>query len=110
MAVGHVEGQDARLLGSGETVGRAGKEGRLLRFRHEDSGMRTQVPVQRTRPALHRTDDEQVRVAGLSSEIAPAIWGAAQETKTAIQNLTPSQSSLEQVFLNAVKEKRHANS
>lgn len=56
------------------------------------------------------TSDECVLVSGLAAEIAPLIWQSAQETDTGIQNLTPSQSSLEQVFLNAVQEKRHANS
>lgn len=52
----------------------------------------------------------QLVVAGDESDITPAIWMAADETDTAIQNLTPSQSSLEEVFLKAVREKRNADS
>lgn len=56
------------------------------------------------------TADDRLLVAGLSAEIAPQIWQAAKAAGVSIQNLTPSQSSLEQVFLDAVREKNVANS
>lgn len=52
----------------------------------------------------------QLRVAGESSEISNELWKVASDCNLAIQNLMPSQSSLEEVFLNAVREKRNANS
>lgn len=55
-------------------------------------------------------DPSTLQVTGLVAEISGAIWECAAEVGVVIQNLTPSQSSLEQVFLDAVREKHHANS
>ena len=52
----------------------------------------------------------RLRVAGESSEIASELWKVASGCGVAIQNLMPSQSSLEEVFLNAVRENRNADS
>lgn len=52
----------------------------------------------------------KLRVAGDSSEIAADLWKVASSCGAAIQNLMPSQSSLEEVFLKAVRENRNADS
>ncbi len=54
-------------------------------------------------------NDGELRVAGEVSDIAGAIWSASRDANVAVQNLIPSQSSLEEVFLNAVREKRSAD-
>lgn len=51
-----------------------------------------------------------LKVAGESGEIAGDLWRVASSCGVAIQNLMPSQSSLEEVFLNAVRENRNADS
>lgn len=56
------------------------------------------------------TGKNQLRIAGESTDIAKQLWQIAGECGVAVQNLMPSQSSLEEVFLNAVREKRDANS
>lgn len=55
-------------------------------------------------------DGTLLTVAGEVSTVAPAMWSAAHQLKIAVRDLTPSQSSLEEVFLSAVREKRHAHS
>ncbi len=55
-------------------------------------------------------NNQQLRVGGETATVAPQIWAAAAEAGIGIQNLTPSQSSLEEVFLKAVREKRNADS
>jgi ornithine carbamoyltransferase len=52
----------------------------------------------------------QLRVAGDANEIAADLWMVASSCGVAIQNLMPSQSSLEEVFLKAVRENRNADS
>ncbi|MEZ6130463.1 MAG: ABC transporter ATP-binding protein [Planctomycetaceae bacterium] len=52
----------------------------------------------------------RLQVDGEVRGVSSSIWSAAAEHRVAIQNLIPSQSSLEEVFLAAVREKRHADS
>ena len=52
----------------------------------------------------------ELQVAGAASAVAGPIWAAAAAAKVGIQNMTPSQSSLEEVFLTAVREEQHADS
>ena len=66
--------------------------------------------LQQSELQVHDVSETSLRVAGLSAKIAPTIWQAAADSGTAIQNMTPSQSSLEQIFLDAVREERSANS
>ena len=54
--------------------------------------------------------NNRLRVFGDSTEVADSIWKIADEEKVAILNQIPSQSSLEEVFLQTVREKRHADS
>ena len=56
------------------------------------------------------TDENQLQVDGETNQVAHAIWSAVDELGLAVQNLTPSQSSLEEVFLNAVREVQRADS
>ncbi len=52
----------------------------------------------------------RIKVAGDSTMIAASIWKVAEQCQVAILNQIPSQSSLEEIFLQTVREKRHANS
>ncbi|MCR9198116.1 MAG: ABC transporter ATP-binding protein [Planctomycetaceae bacterium] len=51
-----------------------------------------------------------VRVPGIAEDVAHRIWRVAESCEAVIQNLTPSQSSLEEVFLNVVRESQSADS
>ncbi len=51
-----------------------------------------------------------IEVAGAADAVSRMVWSAAAKANVGIQNLTPSQSSLEEVFLKAVREDRNANS
>lgn len=52
----------------------------------------------------------QLQVKGTAADVSKKIWEVASQCGIAIQNLKASQSSLEEVFLNAVKETKHADS
>ena len=52
----------------------------------------------------------RIRVTGDSAITAASIWKVAEQSQVAILNQTPSQSSLEEIFLQTVREKRHADS
>lgn len=56
------------------------------------------------------TTRNQLQVAGESQEVSSKIWEVAASSGVGIQNLRASQSSLEEVFLNVVKESAHADS
>lgn len=66
--------------------------------------------LKQERLVCERLNDDRVLVAGRSVDISSTIWKAAEAGGLGILNLTPSQSSLEQVFLDAVQEKHHADS
>lgn len=52
----------------------------------------------------------KLQIEGAVQTVSPIIWAAAAERHVAIQNLIPSQSSLEEVFLKTVRENRNADS
>lgn len=52
----------------------------------------------------------QLRIVGEAGAMSTELWSAAAETKCIIRSLTPSQNSLEQIFLDAVREGHRANS
>lgn len=52
----------------------------------------------------------RLQVEGETADVSSKIWEVASFSGVAIQNLRASQSSLEEVFLNAVKETKNANS
>lgn len=56
------------------------------------------------------TGTHELQVIGAASELTEQLWSAAADANIGIQNMTPSQSSLEDVFLKAVREDRHAHS
>ena len=51
-----------------------------------------------------------LQVAGDAADVSEQFWKSAQESGVAVQNMTSSQSSLEEVFLNSVRENRNADS
>lgn len=51
----------------------------------------------------------QLRVVGEAGELNTVLWSASAETKCVIRSLTPSKNSLEQIFLDAVREGHRAN-
>lgn len=59
---------------------------------------------------VSRCAKQRLQVAGEVGDIATPIWSVAAEEDIGIQNMTPSQSSLEEIFLKAVREERHADS
>jgi hypothetical protein len=48
-------------------------------------------------------------VVGADGEAAACIWRCAKEAGVAIQRLEPARNSLEQIFLEAVREEQHAH-
>ncbi|MEO2014565.1 MAG: ABC transporter ATP-binding protein [Fuerstiella sp.] len=54
--------------------------------------------------------DGTLQVAGKASDISEQLWQSANDCGAAVQNMISSQSSLEEVFLKAVGEKRDADS
>lgn len=52
----------------------------------------------------------KLQVEGAVQTVSPVIWAVAAERGSVIQNLIPSQSSLEEVFLKTVRENRNADS
>jgi hypothetical protein len=54
--------------------------------------------------------DYSVRVFGPEEEISPAVWKAAADAGIAVRSIVPSRTSLEEVFLKAVRETSHADS
>ncbi|APZ93189.1 ABC transporter ATP-binding protein [Fuerstiella marisgermanici] len=71
-----------------------------------DGADRVAAELKRHRNSCEVISDTELRVAGDVSEIAESVWTASRDANVAVQNLIPSQSSLEEVFLNAVREKR----
>ncbi|MFO0975288.1 MAG: ABC transporter ATP-binding protein [Planctomycetaceae bacterium] len=53
---------------------------------------------------------QQVRVPGETEDLSQALWSAAIETGCVIRSMTPSRNSLEQIFLDAVRQVRNAHS
>ena len=53
---------------------------------------------------------QQVRVPGKTEELSRVLWSTAIDTGCVIRNMTPSRNSLEQIFLDAVKQVRNAHS
>lgn len=52
----------------------------------------------------------QFRVYGDAKSLNSVLWGAADRSGTTIRSIQPSRNSLEQIFLDAVKEVHHAHS
>lgn len=69
-----------------------------------------QAALQNRNRSARLVNDSTIVVDGTSAEVSSSIWEAAAEAELTVQQLIPAQSSLEQVFLNAVREKRSANS
>lgn len=65
--------------------------------------------------ARHQLDvrlkpDQSILVESEQTNLAGEIWAAADETNSVIRSLTPAKNSLEDVFLQTVKEAQHADS
>ena len=58
----------------------------------------------------HIVMPHQLQVKGDANELNTMLWGAAAETNCVIRSLTPSKNSLEQIFLDAVREVHRADS
>ncbi|MEZ6124862.1 MAG: ABC transporter ATP-binding protein [Planctomycetaceae bacterium] len=59
---------------------------------------------------VQQLGSHRLYIEGDAESLAGCIWEAAAKVGAVIQNMTPSQSSLEEVFLRAVQEKHHAHS
>jgi hypothetical protein len=51
----------------------------------------------------------QLRIAGEAGALNTELWSAAAEARCIIRSLTPSKNSLEQIFLDSVREGHRAN-
>ena len=54
--------------------------------------------------------DGSLSIDGSDANITERIWQWARETNVGIRSLTPARNSLEQIFMDAVREESHANS
>ena len=54
--------------------------------------------------------DGSLSIDGSDANITERIWQWARETNAGIRSLTPARNSLEQIFMDAVREESHANS
>jgi ABC-2 type transport system ATP-binding protein len=53
---------------------------------------------------------QQIQVVGDAESLSPMLWEAAAESDCVIRSVTPSKNSLEQIFLDAVREVHRADS
>lgn len=56
------------------------------------------------------TQPQQLRVQGHAEDLSHVLWNCAAKSQCVIRSMTPSKNSLEQIFLDAVKEVQRANS
>ncbi len=54
--------------------------------------------------------DQSILVESERTDLSDSIWAAATETNTVIRSLTPAKNSLEDIFLQTIKESHHAGS
>lgn len=59
---------------------------------------------------VEQQSDSSVRVFGSEEDVSSAVWATAAQTGIAVRSFSPSRTSLEEVFLNAVRETSHAHS
>lgn len=76
-----------------------GNNSEPLQKKLADTGVRTESVTNRV-----------IRVFGDAESISIALWSAAQQTGTMIRSIQPSRNSLEQIFLDAIRGARHADS
>jgi len=53
--------------------------------------------------------DEKLTVMGELEEVAGAVWDSAANCEATIKSMLPAKNSLEQIFIDAIKEAGHAN-
>ena len=53
---------------------------------------------------------QQLQIIGDAESLSPTLWVAASESDCVIRSVTPSKNSLEQIFLDAVREVHRADS
>lgn len=66
--------------------------------------------LQQRRLAAEKLTSGEWKVTGQDANVASLVWQVAQDSGTAIQSLRPARNSLEEVFLDAVRESSHADS
>jgi ABC-2 type transport system ATP-binding protein len=59
---------------------------------------------------VESVSEQTIRVFGSEAETSSSVWKTAAATDVAIRSIIPSRTSLEEVFLNAIQETRHAHS
>ncbi|WP_164102579.1 ABC transporter ATP-binding protein [Candidatus Laterigemmans baculatus] len=70
----------------------------------EEGVERLEARVQAEGIATTRRPPYELRIVGLEPEDAPRVWGWANEVGAAIRKLEPARASLEQTFVDAVRE------
>ncbi|MFN5535394.1 MAG: ABC transporter ATP-binding protein [Planctomyces sp.] len=58
----------------------------------------------------HVSGPQQLQIAGTAADHSNVIWQAASSAGCVIRGLVPSRNSLEQIFLDAVRQVQHASS
>ena len=66
--------------------------------------------LRRSQVRAERLSDQSVRAWGSEQSVAPVLWQAAVEADVAIRSVSPSRTSLEEVFLTAVRKVDDADS
>ena len=66
--------------------------------------------LQRSGLRVEQISSRQLRVFGEAGELNPVLWGAAADSGASIRSVQPSRNSLEQIFLDAIREVGEANS
>lgn len=74
------------------------------------SADRFQTALQKQQIASRLSEPQQLQISGTAEEHSLIIWQAAAAAGCSIRSLLPSRNSLEQIFLDAVRQVQHANS
>lgn len=100
-----------RLCESMETVNRPSHPGLFVRVEGSIERLGSELQsLSMPRPSFQRIDDHELFVEGDASQIEPQIWDSARKAGASIVALYPNRNSLDEVFMNAVRESHDAHS
>jgi ABC-2 type transport system ATP-binding protein len=81
-----------------------------LFVRFHGSAERFQTALLRRQITSQLSGPQQLQISGTAEQHQQTIWAAATEADCLIRGLQPSRNSLEQIFLDAVRQVQHAHS
>jgi ABC-2 type transport system ATP-binding protein len=100
-------GGEVRLSESMDVLMRPGAPGVTIRTDHEASGL---VGLLRGRGrSIQQSDATTFFVEAIDAHDASSIWELAAAAEVGVLSMTPVRNSLEQIFMNAVRENSHAD-